>query len=342
MADIVSAHGILSHPIRTHKYEKADARPPYAKRVYEYVAYGHQVEAMLVYAHSVVLGSRFQARPALTKLTETHMAERAYPAPQNEVFRRLALGHAMLPPPPLSQDVNGVLCRILPLALVYRHAPQSVVKDVVRGAVYPWHGTPELLDAGVLLFAFVKAAALCGGRPNPESLWGVLVEHAAPQSASVEALLMGLKGILAVQPNGPQEGWSMALEDACRSVGLDSGARSFVEDTALEAALLRKALGSLGVPQNSPLGVVAAVVVGVMRMWRQPLLAVVRTALMGGDGCDVTTSLVGGVLGALWGPEWLPREWVDKLENGNYGRDNMIVIAKRLAALDLTAYSPDW
>jgi ADP-ribosylglycohydrolase len=45
--------------------------------------------------------------------------------------------------------------------------------------------------------------------------------------------------------------------------------------------------------------------------------------------------MLGAMLGALYGTTCFPFAWYDQLENGEYGRDFCVGLAKELATLDL-------
>mgnify|MGYP002480911479 CR=1 FL=1 len=52
-------------------------------------------------------------------------------------------------------------------------------------------------------------------------------------------------------------------------------------------------------------------------------------------GGDTDTCILGGLLGALYGTSWIPAHWYDPLENGEYGRDYCVQLARAIAQLDL-------
>eukprot|EP00697_Spironema_sp_BW2_P000141 gnl/Spiro4/10194_TR5412_c1_g1_i1.p1 gnl/Spiro4/10194_TR5412_c1_g1~~gnl/Spiro4/10194_TR5412_c1_g1_i1.p1 ORF type:complete len:484 (+),score=104.70 gnl/Spiro4/10194_TR5412_c1_g1_i1:122-1573(+) len=64
-----------------------------------------------------------------------------------------------------------------------------------------------------------------------------------------------------------------------------------------------------------------------------PEECLVRVVALGGD-CDTLACMAGAILGALHGASWLPRRWIDQLENGGEsGRECAEQLAARLAAL---------
>ena len=69
--------------------------------------------------------------------------------------------------------------------------------------------------------------------------------------------------------------------------------------------------------------------------WQKPAECLVEAIGLGGD-TDTIASMTGALAGALHGQQWLPKSWYDGLENGEYGRDYCVALAKSLATLDLT------
>ena len=70
------------------------------------------------------------------------------------------------------------------------------------------------------------------------------------------------------------------------------------------------------------------------RYHASPETALMKAVALGGD-TDTTACILGSLLGALHGHSWLPKRWLEKLENGERGRDYAIRLADALAKLDL-------
>jgi len=50
--------------------------------------------------------------------------------------------------------------------------------------------------------------------------------------------------------------------------------------------------------------------------------------------------MVGALLGALYGTDWLPRDWVEKIaDNEAYSKDKIVKIAQSLGALNFEFYA---
>ena len=70
------------------------------------------------------------------------------------------------------------------------------------------------------------------------------------------------------------------------------------------------------------------------RYYDSPETALMKVIALGGD-TDTAACILGALLGALHGYTWLPKRWVEKLENGARGRDYAIKLADALVKLDL-------
>ncbi len=63
---------------------------------------------------------------------------------------------------------------------------------------------------------------------------------------------------------------------------------------------------------------------------------------MGGDA-DSTGGIVGAIMGALHGTNWIPKRWFDNFENEKRGGDSMggkdriIYLGRKLANINLTS-----
>jgi hypothetical protein len=51
--------------------------------------------------------------------------------------------------------------------------------------------------------------------------------------------------------------------------------------------------------------------------------------IIGGD-TYTTASILRGILGAIHGTSWIPHRWFDNIENGKFGRDYCVDLAKYL------------
>lgn len=49
--------------------------------------------------------------------------------------------------------------------------------------------------------------------------------------------------------------------------------------------------------------------------------------------------MVGALLGAFYGTDWLPRVWIEKIDNESYNKDKIVQIAKSLENLNFEFYA---
>jgi ADP-ribosylglycohydrolase len=66
--------------------------------------------------------------------------------------------------------------------------------------------------------------------------------------------------------------------------------------------------------------------------WDNPEQAIIVAASFAGSA-PVTSQMTGAFAGALHGDAWMPRRWMDELENGPGGRDEVMATARKLASL---------
>jgi ADP-ribosylglycohydrolase len=50
---------------------------------------------------------------------------------------------------------------------------------------------------------------------------------------------------------------------------------------------------------------------------------------------DAIGAMAGALVGALHGRSWIPARWYDNIENSVHGRDEITVLARHLAGLDI-------
>jgi ADP-ribosylglycohydrolase len=77
---------------------------------------------------------------------------------------------------------------------------------------------------------------------------------------------------------------------------------------------------------------VAAALWALLRYWRSPEECLIRAVAFGGD-TDTIGAMAGALVGALHGSSWVPARWYDNIENGRHGRDEIVGLARALAAL---------
>lgn len=79
--------------------------------------------------------------------------------------------------------------------------------------------------------------------------------------------------------------------------------------------------------------------------YREPEECLIRGVNMGGD-TDTVTAIIGDIVGALHGWEWIPARWYDNIEpnsdeNMGRGKEYAIELAKKLATMNLNSVPDD-
>jgi poly(ADP-ribose) glycohydrolase ARH3 len=83
----------------------------------------------------------------------------------------------------------------------------------------------------------------------------------------------------------------------------------------------------------------------VCESYREPEQCLIRGVNMGGDS-DTVAAIIGDIVGALHGTEWIPARWYDHIEanseeNMERGKEFAIELAKKLATMNLTGVLDD-
>jgi poly(ADP-ribose) glycohydrolase ARH3 len=190
---------------------------------------------------------------------------------------------------------NGAAMRIAPVGLVFGHGNAQLLRQKVFEAVRCTHVHPEALDG-----AMVQALAV-----------GLM--------ASAE------RGCLP-EPGG----FADRLRELCRTDRLRRRMRR-VAELLRSGATADEAARVIGTGIASAEAVPTAIFVA-LRHGEDPEEALVRAVALGGD-TDTIAAMVGAVVGALHGAERFPKRWYETLENGPFGRDEIIRVARKLAQL---------
>jgi poly(ADP-ribose) glycohydrolase ARH3 len=190
---------------------------------------------------------------------------------------------------------NGGAMRIAPLGLVYRHTDNDTLKKQVFEAVRCTHVHPEGIDGAVVQ---AKAVALMAGTNeisefNTNTFLETLYEIAS--TAIMKEKILYLRSLLHKE-----------VSDKIAVTHLGNGIRA---SEAVSCALL-----------------------ATIRYYNEPEEAVIKSVNFGGD-TDTIGAMTGALMGALHGSYWLPARWLDNLENSSYGKEYMIQLAPKLAAL---------
>eukprot|EP00198_Chlamydomonas_reinhardtii_P008757 XP_001698094.1 predicted protein [Chlamydomonas reinhardtii] len=238
---------------------------------------------------------------------------------------------------------NGGAMRIAPLGLVYRHAPPAMLREAVAAALRVTHVHPTAIDGAfaiALAVAYLSthappappapaaaAAAPAGGgggdaAGKPATVSGlfdfVLAQGAMMETPAMVEKLQAVRGaVLQAAPlaKAPGQGWAAYFASP-----------GWAAELTLHAAVSE--------PFQIRADDAAAVALAALTFhWGRPQDAVVAAVHYGGD-TDTIAAIVGGMVGALHGVDWLPDCWLAPLENGPAGRDAVVALARELAQFD--------
>ncbi|ELR19104.1 ADPribosylglycohydrolase superfamily protein [Acanthamoeba castellanii str. Neff] len=203
---------------------------------------------------------------------------------------------------------NGGAMRIAPVGLAFRNASPAELREAVRWAIVSSHVHAQAIDGAYLQALSVAMCTHMSAEQrdsfDPREYLETMRKAAAtlPMKKRIKALVLKLDNVLA---------------------GKEVHDMVDVFDEIVEDDFQIKAVDAM-----------AVVLWAVARYWRDPADCIIRTVGFGGD-TDTTAAMVGAIMGAMHGTSWMPKHWYDNLENGDYGRDYCIRIARGLAALDL-------
>jgi poly(ADP-ribose) glycohydrolase ARH3 len=262
--------------------------------------YTDDTEMTLALATSLVERGTADAEDTSLKYAEFYESRRGYGATAHRVMGALLNGADYRKTGriefPNGSFGNGGAMRIAPVGLAYRHASDDVLHQAVEAALLCTHIHPEAIDG-----AFIQAkaiATLATSDPNGfnrRQFLETLLGH------STVFVVQRKLEILLEQPD---EG--VSDDEVIYTVG--NGIRTS------EA--------------------VASSLWAFLRYGDRPEECVIRAVNFGGD-TDTIGAMVGAQLGSLYGSEWIPSRWYNRIENKRHGRDHMIELAQQLARLDI-------
>lgn len=263
--------------------------------------YTDDTQMTLALATSLVECSRVDAEHASAKYAEFYEPWRGYGGAAHQVMRALQQGADCRTTGrmqfPEGSFANGGAMRIAPVGLAYRHAAPDALHQAVEDALVCTHVHPEAVDG-----AFVQAKAVAYAATTDPAEFD-------PQRLVDELLAVSRTTIMQAK-----------LE------ALASGLRE--RDSDLNV------IGRVGNGIRAS-EAVAAALWAVLRYGTTPEECVIRAVGFGGD-TDTIGAMAGAVVGALHGAAWIPARWYDEMENSQRGRDEIIRLARQLAALTYT------
>ncbi len=192
---------------------------------------------------------------------------------------------------------NGGAMRIAPIGLAYRHAPDDALGKAVEAALLCTHVHPEAIDG-----AFIQAKA-------------VAQAAAVAESSAFDAKRFLLVLVTLCETDIMRRKLSVLMEG--------------IEEDASDDHVIAKVGNGIRTSEA-----VAAALWAFIQYGKTPENCVIRAVGFGGD-TDTIGAMTGALVGALHGYSWIPERWYDNIENGEHGRDEIVNIARRLAAIDL-------
>lgn len=192
---------------------------------------------------------------------------------------------------------NGGAMRIAPVGLVFCHKSDEELKKAVVDAIMCTHVHPEGIE-GALIQA--KAVAFLTTIETVTDFDHEVFLETIDDIASTEIMkekILYLKDVL-----------STDIPDEVAVDRLGNGIRA---SEAVSCALL-----------------------ATVRYHLNPEEAVIKGVNFGGD-TDTIGAMTGAQMGALHGKNWIPRRWLDNIENESYGRDYIINLASDLSQVSL-------
>lgn len=190
---------------------------------------------------------------------------------------------------------NGSAMRIAPIGLLYGAGEATGLRDAVFEAVRCTHVHPEAVDAAVMQARLV--GILSSESADTELRFADLADdlRSRAKTAVLASRIGQIADLLAAGADG---------ERAVRELG--NGIRASEAVPAATWAAFRYDL--------------------------HPEESIVRAVGLGGD-TDTIGAMTGALVGARRGASQLPRRWVESLENGPYGRDEIVRLGRELASI---------
>ncbi len=228
---------------------------------------------------------------------------------------------------------NGVAMRVVPHAVCYatEENAANLLRDVVTDGAAT-HGHPRAL-VGAAAYAYAAWWLLRSQRTvgfgelvsvllDSTSVWGTLPVGSAAKNGWTEAAnqVVGNFEKAWHQVVGEMRALLVRVND-----GLAAGSLAD-DDEVLDA------LGAFGSAKGAGTVSAAAAIYLAARYAAQPAQGVLRAAFAVGSDTDTIAAMTGGLLGALAGPDWLPREWLS-VQDSEYLRQTANKLAARVMSV---------
>lgn len=213
------------------------------------------------------------------------------------------------PQMPGGSYANGGAMRISPIGIVSRNLAVADLRLVVKESIRATHLHPEAIDGAVLIAHMISAFM-------KNRVVDIFAE--ALEVSETDAMKRQLEMMRKIyESHKGSDKYSDKEKADMKKTGL---------------------LGSSCRMQIRAIQAVPLVLYAVARWGDNPEQCLINTMAFGGD-TDTTGAIVGGLVGARHGTSWIPQRWFEFAENGEYGRDYIIELARKLAKIDLAPSS---
>lgn len=208
--------------------------------------------------------------------------------------------------------------KIAPLGLAYREANNVVLLKAVQEAIVSTHTHQAGIEAAFVQAMAVKALV----RGGPESMSPTAFLKHLMERCREEDMKKRLKLMLMWVPY-------LTVSRAPKIPDWSEFLRSEEFGTIMK---VRRMIAEEKQMKGSQ--AVACALWALCCCWEAPEDAVVCSTHLGGYTHSIA-AMTGALAGARHGRSWLPDRWLDNLENGSGGRDDIIALGQKLALLDI-------
>ncbi|CAF3522783.1 unnamed protein product [Rotaria socialis] len=210
---------------------------------------------------------------------------------------------------------NGGAMRIAPVALAFRDASDEELYEAVRMSIISSHVHPEGIDGAFVLAKAIILALRCESIDTFDASGYLNTLQSTARTTSMQNQIKKLIKFYTDQygTNSASSQKKKADIDIVRALG------NTFQLKAIEA--------------------VPCALWVVCTGYREPEECLVRGVNMGGDA-DTVAAMIGDMVGALHGWEWIPARWYDNIEpnsdeNMCRGKEYAIELAKKLATMSV-------
>jgi len=212
---------------------------------------------------------------------------------------------------------NGSVMKIAPLGIAFRNATDDILQKAVKMALLSTHTHPEAVDS-----AWIQAKAVA-------VLAKTDIATFSPKDFLVT--LTNCSSDDKVKRNLRVVASFLARELPNHSSTANSA--TSVPTTSITNSILNSVPEIGEYFQIRASDALACSLYAFLKYFDKPEQAIIEAVNMGGD-TDTLGAITGALVGALHGAQWIPKIWYENLENGEFGRDYAISLAKNLSNLD--------